>query len=226
MIESTTAAALYAVAGGPDSTSAACESCPPRLTMGWAGRTAIGSPGRGTSLLDGLLMSGLGRLSLSVEHPTVRLMPTTLEVPVLTVEELEPALTEHFSIKVALTQGSPPAAPGAYVWETDRKILYIGSGCPLRKRLGDYERWLTGAKPDERWEVSVVYMLKVFNASRWWVTTDSDEDAKLLERRLIEWHRACTGVAPVVTGWEAKVDGPRWHAQEWARSLWNAPSSY
>jgi hypothetical protein len=173
---------------------------------------------------------------LSVVVATVRTMLTTLEIPALTVDELEPALMEHFAEKLRMpveeflaiakfppswSTGPAPLSDGVYVWEIDNKVLYIGSGCPLSRRLGDYDRWLAGAQPDSQWEVSVVYILKTMNASRRWVTTDSDRDALLLERRLIEWHRACTGIAPFVTGWAPSRDSHRWHGQRWARALWN-----
>jgi hypothetical protein len=55
---------------------------------------------------------------------------------------------------------------------------------------------------------------------RWIPTADAD-DAKTLERRLIEWHRTCVGIAPVIVGWEAKAGSPRGLAETWARVLWN-----
>jgi hypothetical protein len=173
---------------------------------------------------------------LSVVVVTIRIMPTTLEIPALTLDELEPALMEHFAEQLGMpveelamanfppswstTDEPAPVSDGVYVWDVDNKVLYIGSGCPLSSRLGDYDRWLEGARPDPQWEVSVVNILRTMNASRRWVITDSDRDARLLERRLIEWHRACTGIAPFLTGWAPNRNSQRWHGQRWARALW------
>lgn len=65
-----------------------------------------------------------------------------------------------------------------------------------------------------------MHMLTVHQASVQWITTSSHEAALDLERRLIEWHRACVGIAPPVVGWEAKRESPRQAAENWARDLW------
>jgi hypothetical protein len=70
--------------------------------------------------------------------------------------------------------------------------------------VGDEKWWIAGHEPDSQWEVTVIHMLKIYNAMVQWVATPDHADALLLERRLIEWHRACTGMAPPAVGWEAK----------------------
>lgn len=68
-------------------------------------------------------------------------------------------------------------------------MLYVGSAKSLKARVGDELGWIAGHETTERWSVTVVHMLKVFDAAVSWVATDTHEDAVLLERRLIEWHR-------------------------------------
>jgi hypothetical protein len=63
-------------------------------------------------------------------------------------------------------------------------------------------------------------MLKQHHGTVRWLSTVDHTDAKMLERRLIEWHRTCVGIAPLVTGWEAKAETPRGLAEEWSRNLW------
>lgn len=71
-------------------------------------------------------------------------------------------------------------------------------------------------------------MLKVHAATVSWIVTADKAGALLLERRLIEWHRTCVGMAPLVVGWEAKAerrDDGKPHgrfaaAERWARALW------
>jgi hypothetical protein len=63
-------------------------------------------------------------------------------------------------------------------------------------------------------------MLKIHHARPQWLTTSDHDEALLLERRLIEWHRVRVGIAPIVTGWEAKVGSKREDAERWARVLW------
>jgi len=147
-------------------------------------------------------------------------MPIAVSVDVLTVDELGPAVSAHFGSQRLFTSGPPPDSSGAYVWSSDPAVLYIGSAASLARRLGDYRKWIAGYDPESDWEVSVVHMLKVHQADVQWVTTSSHDQAKELERRLIEWHRACVGIAPLVVGWEAKADSPREAAERWARKLW------
>lgn len=147
-------------------------------------------------------------------------MPVPVATDVLTVAELAPVFSEHFGEPRTLTTGTPPASPGVYVWSQDGAVLYVGSAAALARRLGNYQRWIDGYNPDSDWEVSVVHMLKVHNAVPQWISTSTHENALELERRLIEWHRACVGIAPIVTGWEAKAGSRREEAERWARQLW------
>lgn len=163
-------------------------------------------------------------------------MPSSISFPVLTLDELQPALKKHaggadlqFSHATALgkataTSGATPvpANPGCYVWTCgdDAAVAYIGSAASLAKRLGGYRDWLHDYDPDAAWDVTVVHMLHRLQATVQWVVVGSWQNAVLLERRLIEWHRACTGVAPPVVGWEAKPTSPRGEAEDWARGLY------
>ncbi len=115
-----------------------------------------------------------------------------------------------------------PAEPGVYVWYTDadRKVLYIGSGADLSERIGR-ERRLLSFDPEHDWAESVLYLLRMRAAEVAWVTVETHDEAKLLERRLIEWHRASVGVAPLAYGWEEKSGSLRDAGQTWARHLWN-----
>jgi len=157
-------------------------------------------------------------------------MPNSFDVEVLSVGDLRPALLDHFKTSPALNPNSPdfstgaaPRKPGAYVWSCgEGTVLYIGSAARLAERLGDYRRWISGYDPGSMWEVSVVHMLKRYEAEPRWVQTADHGDALLLERRLIEWHRACVGIAPIVAGWEAKRGSARMRAEQWARDLWGA----
>jgi hypothetical protein len=147
-------------------------------------------------------------------------MPKTLAVDVLSLEELAPALNEHFGSPRIFEVGEPPIRPGVYIWSRNDAVLYIGSAASLTRRLTDYQRWINGYDPDLAWEVSVVHMLKIHHARPQWLTTSDHDEALLLERRLIEWHRVRVGIAPIVTGWEAKVGSKREDAERWARVLW------
>lgn len=150
---------------------------------------------------------------------------------VLSVDDLSPALSEHsvevgahriFGIGTGVDEiAAVPRKPGVYVWDTDGAVLYIGSAASLYKRLTDYAKWLAGYKPNERWEVSVIHMLKIHRSTVRWVQTTHHAEAMRLERRLIEWHRASVGIAPLVVGWEAKAGSPRADAERWAQGLWN-----
>ena len=148
-------------------------------------------------------------------------MPTPISVQVLTIDELQPAVVEHFGSARAFQADLLPRLPGAYVWSADGRVLYIGSAASLAKRVGDEKYWIAGHEPDEAWEVSVVHTLRIHDATVQWVVTEDYADAQLLERRLIEWHRACTGIAPLAVGWNAKKGSPREAGQQWARALWN-----
>lgn len=148
-------------------------------------------------------------------------MPAAISIDVLTVEELTSALTDHFGSERNFTAGTPPRSPGVYVWSTKQAVLYVGSAASLARRLGNYESWIAGYDPESAWEVTVIHMLKVHHASVQWITTSSHDEALELERQLIEWHRACVGMAPLVTGWEAKRGSKREAAERWARNLWD-----
>ena len=148
-------------------------------------------------------------------------MTATINVQVLTVDELLPAVAEHFGSDSAFTSDPLPELPGVYVWSADSRVLYLGSAASLAKRVGDEKSWIAGHEPDEQWAVTVVHTLKIYNATVQWVATADHTDAVLLERRLIEWHRTCTGMAPLVVGWEAKKGSPRKAGEQWAQELWN-----
>lgn len=154
-------------------------------------------------------------------------MPADLTFPVLTVDELEGAVAVHERDEgrepgCFMSGVDVPAGPGVYVWytDTDRKVLYIGSGADLSKRIGE-ERRLLSFDPDCDWAESVLYVLKRRDAEVAWVTVETHDEAKLLERRLIEWHRASVGIAPLAYGWEEKSGSLREAGQVWARDHWN-----
>lgn len=86
-------------------------------------------------------------------------MTAVISIVVLEVVELEPALRRHFGTATTWRCGTPPAAPGVYVWSARGGVLYIGSAASLVKRLADYGGWITKYNPGDRWEVSVVHML-------------------------------------------------------------------
>lgn len=144
----------------------------------------------------------------------------TINVQVLTIDELLPALAKHFGSESAFAAEPLPKLPGVYVWSADGRVLYIGSASSLARRVGDERWWIAGHEPEEQWAVTVVHMLKIYNATVQWVATTDHADAVLLERRLIEWHRTCTGMAPLVVGWEAKKGSPREVGEQWAQELW------
>lgn len=102
-------------------------------------------------------------------------------------------------------------------------MLYIGKASSLAVRLGYEQAEVTAHNPATDWHYTVIHMLKLHAATVGWIVTADEADATLLERRLIEWHRACVGMAPLVVGWEAKDDGKphgRFAAEQWARTLW------
>jgi len=153
-------------------------------------------------------------------------MPADLTVSVLTVEELEVAVAahaeEHGGGRGFTSDGDVPAEPGVYVWSTgpERKVLYIGSAADLSERIGNEREWLL-FDPDHDWAESVLYVLRRKDAKVAWVTVETHDKAKLFERRLIEWHRASVGIAPLAYGWEEKSGSLREAGQTWARDLWN-----
>ncbi|MEV6377763.1 hypothetical protein [Micromonospora musae] len=148
-------------------------------------------------------------------------MTALISITVLEVAEFAPALRHHFGTARTWRHGPPLAAPGVYVWAAKGAVLYIGSAASLADRLAGYHGWITKYNPEERWEVSVIHMLKTHGANVCWLPTIDHPDALLLESRLIEWHRAKVGIAPVVVGWEAKTKSRRAAAETWARNLWN-----
>jgi len=144
------------------------------------------------------------------------------DVPVL--DELLPALGEHAGVGTSFATGwPPPAAPGVYVWvrPDDEAVTYIGSAASLARRLGREKYWVDGHDPDTDWEVTVVHMLKRFSAVPRWHEQPLHADAVELERRLIEWHRVLTGVAPLLVGWDAKTESATAEARNWAQRLWS-----
>ncbi|RKF24654.1 GIY-YIG nuclease family protein [Micromonospora globbae] len=148
-------------------------------------------------------------------------MTALVSVEVLEVIELAPALERHFGAARSWNHGTRPAEPGVYVWSVQGGVLYIGSAASLARRLADYDDWIVKYDPEDRWEVSVVHMLKTLGATVGWLPTIDYADALVLESRLIEWHRAKVGIAPIVVGWEAKKESRRERSQTWARNLWN-----
>jgi len=149
-------------------------------------------------------------------------MAADITVQVLTLDELEPAITRHFGSGRSFAFGTLPSDPGVYVWTSDGRVVYIGSAKSLSRRVGDEQDMVQAYDPATEWHYSVIYVLKVHGAQVGWVTTTDHADAELLERRLIEWHRACVGIAPVAVGWDAKKDSPRLKAEKWARELWDS----
>jgi len=151
-------------------------------------------------------------------------MTTTITFPAMTRGELAPAVQAHFGRPEDFRQGQLPVEPGSYVWTCgeDDAVVYIGSAASLKKRLGDYGRWMAGYDPDSEWTVTVVHMLKTLDARVQWLPTGTHAEALELERRLIEWHRACIGAAPPIVGWDAKPGSRRAEAEKWSRELYNA----
>jgi hypothetical protein len=148
-------------------------------------------------------------------------MTVLISVEVLTDDELEAGATDFLGVDVALDRAwPPPKGPGTYRWAS-RGTLYVGSAKSLLKRLGDELRWIEGYDPDCDWSVTVVHGLRVANATPAWIASRTHAEAQALERHLIEWHRAYTGAAPPLVGWEAKEGSRRWAAQEWARTLYD-----
>ncbi|MFG2211002.1 GIY-YIG nuclease family protein [Streptomyces sp. NPDC048638] len=153
-------------------------------------------------------------------------MHMDLVIKVLHISGLVPALREHFEgvpdAPQQFTQGAiRPGAPGVYVWTDPRgAVLYIGCTVCLSARIGDQEGWVDEYIPAERWTLSVIHMFKEHHAQVSWVETTDHEEALELERLLIEWHRAETGVAPPAVGWDCKPGSRRERAQLRAQALW------
>lgn len=154
-------------------------------------------------------------------------MAGSLEVQVLEVRELEevlaPSSADGLMIDSAWQDGQPaPESPGVYVWAASGLVVYVGEGESLAARLGRERRLRNGYEPaGDRWEVSVVHMLRVYRAEPLWARATDAAAAVTVERRLIEWHRACVGIAPLARGWDTKAGSPRADAEEWARKRWN-----
>lgn len=154
-------------------------------------------------------------------------VPASLTFIVLQLEQLQPAVDAHFH---ALEQPVPvfssalerPGSAGVYVWCSgdELAVAYIGSAANLHRRLRDEHRWIAAHEPETGWAPSVVHTLKRLEAIPHWVETGSHEQARLLERRLIEWHRVTVGCAPLLVGWDPKVDSDQGRAQSWARDVW------
>jgi hypothetical protein len=132
-----------------------------------------------------------------------------------------PAIIEHFGSPRQLSSGREfPDLPGVYIWSSNRRVMYVGMGSSLTIRLG-YEQFEVDAHdPVENWHYSVIHMLRLHGATVEWITTADTEEALELERRLIEWHRTCVGMASLVVGWESKEGSRRQRSEEWARDLW------
>jgi excinuclease UvrABC nuclease subunit len=115
-------------------------------------------------------------------------VPAEITVRVLTLDELAPAITEHFGAPRPLSPTLPaPSSPGVYVWDVDGKVIYIGlAESSLRSRIDLHQSMIRERRTDQ----SVPNMLRRYQATPNWVVTASVDDAKLLERRLIEWHWA------------------------------------
>lgn len=152
-----------------------------------------------------------------------QLVTATLSFQVLTLGDLSPVLAAHAAIRSWSTSDPLPAGPGVYVWTAreDQAVLYVGSAASLARRIANERRWVRGYEPETKWAVTVVHLLKQFDASAHWLATDTHADALLLERCLIEWHRACVGTAPLAVGWDAKPDSATAASRDWARGLWN-----
>lgn len=156
-------------------------------------------------------------------------MAGSLEVQVLEARELEEVLAR--SVEDGLMKDSAwredvpaPQEPGVYVWAASGLVVYVGKAGSLADRLGYEQRLRDGYEPaGDRWEVSVVHMLRVYRAKPMWARAWArDPEAALkVERRLIEWHRACVGIAPLAIGWDTKPGSPREQAETMARELWN-----
>lgn len=166
-------------------------------------------------------------------------MPTTIALELPTLEEVAAAVRrcaetepsgeleglagEALLPEGVLQDGDPPREPGIYVWSDPHgAVLYIGRAVDLSRRLGDELDWVRGYDPvGDRWEVSVVHLLAVHQARPRWARASSGPAAEEAERRLIEWHRALVGIAPVAVGWDVKVGSHQGRAQSWARTLWD-----
>lgn len=157
-----------------------------------------------------------------------RPVPATLSLPVLSLQELVPALGAH-RIELGLPPRifsdslDHPKGAGVYVWcaQPDDAVAYIGSAANLARRVGNERSWVDVHEPESGWAPTVVHMLKHLEAKPHWVEVDSHEEALLLERRLIEWHRAVVGTAPLLVGWAPAKNSPQAKANSWAHDVWN-----
>lgn len=161
-------------------------------------------------------------------------MTASLTLAVLQLPQLQPALHAHFgalglALPVFSMEQDLPARPGVYVWCSgdEQAVAYIGSAASLKRRLSDELRWIAAHDPETGWAPSVVHTLKQLEATPHWVEVDSHEQARLLERRLIEWHRVTVGCAPLLVGWNPKADSDQGQALSWARRVWKTdPDRY
>jgi len=155
-------------------------------------------------------------------------MTASITFAVLQLEQLLPAVRVHFAAPGTVvpefsTSSDRPKTAGVYVWCTgeDRAVLYIGSAAQLSRRLEDEARWVDEHQPDSGWAPSVIHFLQQRRATPFWLPTTDLADARLLERRLIEWHRTTVGCAPLLTGWAPKPGSDQHEAVDWARHIWN-----
>jgi hypothetical protein len=73
----------------------------------------------------------------------------------------------------------------------DRRVVYIRVAVSsLRARLGLEQRTVRGSVRNQS-----VNVLRRCRAVPYWIRTADREDALVLGRRLIEWHRVCAGLA-------------------------------
>jgi hypothetical protein len=101
-------------------------------------------------------------------------------------------------------------------------VVYIGRHrTSLRRRVEGERRDAERHNPETHWIASVIHTIKLHNATCCWIETRDADEAALLEKRLIEWHRACTNIAPLAVGWASKSGTPQGEARAWARDLWN-----
>ncbi|MFC0082002.1 GIY-YIG nuclease family protein [Aciditerrimonas ferrireducens] len=135
------------------------------------------------------------------------------------------ALKEHNKKYEWSEEGTIPKKPGVYVWfscnKSVKRVLYIGSTVDLRKRITQERNWIKDWQDSKEsyFIVPVLYILAKFNAKVVWVPTKCSREAKELEYRLIEWHRALTGTSPYAYGWDTKTGSKIAYARSWAQGL-------
>lgn len=150
-------------------------------------------------------------------------VPTSLTFDVLTVADLQPPIRRHFGAPRAFEDGTPPPAPGLYVW-TVRKVQAIaclGATSSLHATLGEQSRWMDAGEPETSWQATVVHLLTTMDARAHWLTAPTHDDALALERDLIEWHRVCVGTPPLVAAWDTRPTSSRAAAATRMRALWD-----